>query len=380
MRVTTSGIVFLIAGVNLCIAAYRFQLPALLPVGILLVFLTVFSLIFALVTSTRMKVKLRAFAPHVSGYPLTYVGTDTDVRVSVTNALPFRSGSFYLEVEPENGFGFPQGVQVPSVAGGGTVEVDATFTPSARGLRGISAVTVAVNGPFRLTMFKKKVSQGLKIAVAPPRVQLASPGLSGRPNPLAETERLSRGTSTRDFYTREYAPGDDLRHIHWKTVARTGQLVVRQEADEDNPVAAVIVHGEGISHPVEFDLLVTAAMSAVHALTQSGFSVRVVMGEHSVQAEPRERNLSVDVLAARAHAAPARMPSAREMRALSELVVCAPDPDHVPRITGGQRVRTHRWYASDIDSETVDDMNFTGMFGGDVNLPSQWSLRGVSCA
>lgn len=42
MRVTTSGIVFLIAGVSLCIAAYRFQLPALLPVGILLVFLTVF--------------------------------------------------------------------------------------------------------------------------------------------------------------------------------------------------------------------------------------------------------------------------------------------------------------------------------------------------
>lgn len=378
MRVTTSGIVFLIAGVSLCIAAYRFQLPALLPVGILLVFLTVFSLIFALVTSARLQVKLRAFCPTVSGYPLTYVSTDTDIRVSVKNSLPFPAGSFYLEIEPEQGFGFPQGVQVPSISAGGTVDVDATFTPSARGLRGVSSVTAAVDGPFRLTQFKKKVSTGLKVAVAPPFVQLTGPGTTGRPNPLAETDRLSRGTTTRDFYTREYTPGDDLRHVHWKTVARTGQLVVRQEADEDNPAAAVIVHGEGMSNPVEFDLLVAAAMSAVHALTRSGYTVRVVMGEQSVQALPDERNLQVDVLAARASATAAKMPSSREMRDLSELVVCAPDPDHVPRITGGQRVRTHRWYASDIEAETLEDMNFTGFFGGDVHLPPQWSLRGVS--
>src|SRR5437899_3317308 len=40
--------------------------------------------------------------------------------------------------------------------------------------------------------------------------------------------RLHR--SAAEFYTmREYVTGDDLRRIHWPSVARTGQLMIRQD-------------------------------------------------------------------------------------------------------------------------------------------------------
>src|SRR5438105_2047418 len=36
--------------------------------------------------------------------------------------------------------------------------------------------------------------------------------------------------SAAEFYTmREYVTGDDLRRIHWPSVARTGQLMIRQD-------------------------------------------------------------------------------------------------------------------------------------------------------
>lgn len=377
MRLTPSGIVFVAAGVCLSIVAYRFRMTGLLPVGILLVFLTLLSAVCALVSGARLKVRAHAMVPTVGAHPLTYVGRDTLVRITLTNALPIPTGAFYLNLEPVAGFGQEQGVHVPAVPAQSEVHVDAVFTPSGRGISGLKRITVAVEGPFRLSQLKRTVSAGYPVAVAPPLVALTHPSPGLRPRPLAESPRISRGMSTRDFYTREYVPGDDLRHIHWKTVARTGQLMVRQEADEDIPAAAVIVHGEGMETSAQFDLLVAAAMSAVHALAGTGYHVFVTMGHEHIEALPGQHNYFVDAVAARAQAEPAQIPPTRFVRTLSQLVVCALDADHAPLITGAQRVHTHKWYATDIDSQTLSDMNFSGIFGGDTPIPAQWNLRGI---
>ena len=56
-------------------------------------------------------------------------------------------------------------------------------------------------------------------------------------------ERLTRarGTSTefRDF--REYAPGDDLRHLDWNVLARLDSPVMRTYRDEEDLVAKILV-------------------------------------------------------------------------------------------------------------------------------------------
>lgn len=85
------------------------------------------------------------------------------------------------------------------------------------------------------------------------------------------------GASTRDLTTddisfhalREYRPGDDRRHIHWKSTARTGQLTVRQfeETRRSHVVIAFGLAETDFRGPDEFELGIGAVASiAVRAL------------------------------------------------------------------------------------------------------------------
>ncbi|MEK8225714.1 DUF58 domain-containing protein [Oerskovia sp. M15] len=62
---------------------------------------------------------------------------------------------------------------------------------------------------------------------------------------------------------RDYVPGDDRRHIHWKTTARTGQLMVRQFEETRRSHLAVILstRSEDYGHADEFELAVSSCGS-----------------------------------------------------------------------------------------------------------------------
>ena len=71
---------------------------------------------------------------------------------------------------------------------------------------------------------------------------LVWPALDSRPVKIPAPRRTSRmggvhrrvGAGTDLLQLRDYQKGDPLRRIHWKATARTGQLMVRQLADEGN--------------------------------------------------------------------------------------------------------------------------------------------------
>ncbi|MHC2998345.1 DUF58 domain-containing protein [Microbacterium sp. HJ5] len=62
---------------------------------------------------------------------------------------------------------------------------------------------------------------------------------------------------------REYQPGDDLRHVHWKSTARTGTLMVRQyeETRRSHFVIGLSTHPGDYRDEDEFELAVSAAGS-----------------------------------------------------------------------------------------------------------------------
>ena len=61
----------------------------------------------------------------------------------------------------------------------------------------------------------------------------------------------------------EYQPGDDLRHVHWRSTARTGTMMVRQfeETRRSHFVIGLSTSGADYSEPDEFELAVSAAGS-----------------------------------------------------------------------------------------------------------------------
>jgi uncharacterized protein (DUF58 family) len=61
---------------------------------------------------------------------------------------------------------------------------------------------------------------------------------------------------------REYTPGDDLRHLHWKATARTGQLMVREYTDPAQPWCVVLLDDRSTAlPPAAFEEAVEVAAS-----------------------------------------------------------------------------------------------------------------------
>jgi uncharacterized protein (DUF58 family) len=62
---------------------------------------------------------------------------------------------------------------------------------------------------------------------------------------------------------REYVVGDDRRHVHWKSTARTGQLMVRQFEETRRSHLAVALSSNPVDYldPEEFELAVSVAAS-----------------------------------------------------------------------------------------------------------------------
>lgn len=79
------------------------------------------------------------------------------------------------------------------------------------------------------------------------------------------------GLTTRDLTTsdiafhalRDYVPGDDRRHIHWKTTARTGKLMVRQfeETRRSHMAVALSVNTDEYESDDDFEMAISAAAS-----------------------------------------------------------------------------------------------------------------------
>lgn len=96
------------------------------------------------------------------------------------------------------------------------------------------------------------------------------------------------------FHTlREYTPGDDRRHIHWKTTARLGKMMVRQFVDTRRSHLGLIVSTceADYANEAEFELAVSLAASLGVRTLRDEQTVAVVAGGKSLPSENAQRLL-----------------------------------------------------------------------------------------
>jgi uncharacterized protein (DUF58 family) len=120
-----------------------------------------------------------------------------------------------------------------------------------------------------------------------PRV-LPVRGLPGgvRRGHVGADERVERG-GTDLVGLREYVPGDDLRRLHWATSARTGTLMIREDADPARPHLAVVLddHAGSYAEAGELEDAVEVAASLVTVAIAEGHPVRLVSSSGAVDVE-----------------------------------------------------------------------------------------------
>lgn len=75
---------------------------------------------------------------------------------------------------------------------------------------------------------------------------------------------------------REYQPGDEVRHLHWKATAHTGRLMVRELADPRQASLTVLLDTRiGSLSEADFEEAVDLAASLLAAATQAGLRARL---------------------------------------------------------------------------------------------------------
>jgi uncharacterized protein (DUF58 family) len=92
--------------------------------------------------------------------------------------------------------------------------------------------------------------------------------------------------SGEDYYTmRGYQEGDDLRRIHWPSVARTGELMIRQDESSRRASGMIFVDNReaalGRAHAPGFERAISAAASVGALLYAEGFAIRLASADRT---------------------------------------------------------------------------------------------------
>ncbi|WP_434811403.1 DUF58 domain-containing protein [Microbacterium sp. bgisy189] len=194
--------------------------------------------------------------------------------------------------------------QIPRLAAGASHEELFAIPTTHRGVLAVGPVSVLRGDPLGLFERTHDRRQAVDLYVHPRTTNLEGLSLGH----LRDLEGLPVQQLERDdvsFHAlREYQPGDDLRHVHWKSTARVGDVMVRQyeQTRRSHFVVGLSTHPDEYRTADEFELAISVAGSVgLRALRDSRvLDARVQKG--ALRAQSGRRFL--DELSALEHSRP----------------------------------------------------------------------------
>jgi hypothetical protein len=127
-----------------------------------------------------------------------------------------------------------KGAAVPAIRPNESVEVQGELVPLRRGVIRFNGVTLARPDPFGLFRALTKVPAPQAILVLPKRYPLPPVALPGTMKYQEGGVALAASVGQSDEFVslRDYRRGDPMRHIHWRSWAKTGKPIVKEFEDE----------------------------------------------------------------------------------------------------------------------------------------------------
>ena len=275
---TTRGRSFVTTGIVLAVASLGLGLDALLRAGVLVAALPLLTAFVSRHADAEISV-----SRVVSPARLTQ-GRRAEVTVTVTDhaAVPFgvlaleevvpaqlgTGARFLLHRSPQN----REHVVTYSIEG------------LVRGKHDLGPLTVRTLDPFGLAQSERTVSTTSPVTVVPGAVPLRPVGTVGAWSGSGEVRPHALAVGgTEDVTVREYQRGDDLRRVHWRSTARTGEMMVRREEQPWQSRASVLLDTRTVGHvgvglDSSLEWAVGAAASAVVSLAGEQVTVRLACG------------------------------------------------------------------------------------------------------
>jgi uncharacterized protein (DUF58 family) len=271
VRPTRNGVVVLVLAPALAVLAWMFGQPELAVLAATAGAALAVAALVVRLAPMRIEVR-RSVRP--GRLP---VGDPCQVVLRVRNVGPVRTPVLTLH-DDVGRFGHAS-MQLAPLPPGATRDASYLFPSHRRGLHPVGPLTVDIEDPFGLVRTTRD-QPGRQTVIVLPRTWPLTPL---PPAPGDEPERgvralASNSTVDEEFAAlRPYAPGDDIRRIHWRTTARLGSPVVRQFDQPWQLRTTVLLDVRRSAHDADsFERAVSAAASVVTMAAARDELVRLV--------------------------------------------------------------------------------------------------------
>ncbi|WP_433281856.1 DUF58 domain-containing protein [Micromonospora sp. CA-244673] len=152
-----------------------------------------------------------------------------------------------------------------------------------RGVVPVGPLRVTRRDPLGLVSLARAYGEPVPVWVHP-RIHPLSAVPTGAGRSLdGRTDSVPHGSITFDSL-REYVVGDELRRVHWRTSAKVGELMVRENVDTSLPRLVVVLDNRAAAHPdrdagtaESFESGCEAAASVVAAATREDLPVTLLL-------------------------------------------------------------------------------------------------------
>jgi uncharacterized protein (DUF58 family) len=164
-----------------------------------------------------------------------------------------------------------------------------------RGRFELGPLRATVSDPFGLASHTKRVLGTEEVIVFPRVHELMSLPETGGDEPDRDQPRAhGRLDPGGEFLNlRDYEPGDDLRRVHWRSTARRGRLMVRQNEARHRTPVLVMLDVRPTSHDrASFERAVEACASVVTACERVARPCSVILSTGVVVGTAGRRHLS----------------------------------------------------------------------------------------
>jgi uncharacterized protein (DUF58 family) len=292
------GILVFAAGIGFWIAGRIAGSPTLHMIAVGVVILPFGAAIFARWSRHRLRIRRRLSDARIQP------GQRVHVELEVENLSPTQTPILLVEDRLPAALGRSARLVISTLPAKGRQRVRYSLTPRRRGRYTLGPLSVDLSDPFALTRLHMEFDEREDLVVAPEIENLAGGPDSpfGLASGLALAKHLFRTGD--EFYTmRPYVEGDDLRRIHWPSVARSGELMIRQDESTRRSTAVLFVDTRdsavGQTHGPCFEKVVSAAASVGILLMRYGFSLKLATTQLPAQRVGEDQLL--EVLAGVAH-------------------------------------------------------------------------------
>ncbi|WP_082771964.1 DUF58 domain-containing protein [Actinoplanes sp. TFC3] len=159
---------------------------------------------------------------------------------------------------------------------GSDTTVDYAVPTSRRGVVPVGPLRVTRNDPLGLLSLTRTCGDTATVWVHP-RIHLLRAVPAGMARSLdGHVDKVPHGSITFDSL-REYVVGDELRRVHWRSSAKVGELMVREQLDTSEPTIVVLLDDRVSAHPgrdpESFEVACEAAASIIAAAVREDLPV-----------------------------------------------------------------------------------------------------------